>query len=162
MKRTPDINDTIEKYGGTVFSVAVTHTRSRADAEDVFQEVFIALCTKKREFKDDEHLKAWLIRTSLNLSRKCAGSAWQRKTVALEEATQEDFSFHSDEQNALFSALRELPEKYRRVVHMFYFLDMPTSEIASVLHSREGTVRMQLSRAREMLKNILKEDFDYE
>ena len=55
------------------------------------------------------------------------------------------------------SAVMKLPEKYRTVIHLFYFEDMSVAQISKATGIREATVKSQLSRARDMLKPMLKE-----
>ena len=144
----------IEKYKNTVYAIALTHTKNRFDADDVFQEVFLAYFKKERTYKDEEHRKAWFIRCALNLSKKNYNSSIWRRAASLSEAD-DTFIFEDERENELFSALRSLPEKLRSPVYLFYFEDMKTKDIARLLKVSDATVRMRLSRAREKLKNIL-------
>ncbi len=61
---------------------------------------------------------------------------------------------------ALFQAVCSLPVKYREVIHLFYYEDYTTAQIAQVLGKREGTVRSLLNRGREKLRQIWKEGAD--
>ena len=144
----------IEKYKNTVYAIALTHTKNRFDADDVFQEVFLAYFKKERTYKDEEHRKAWFIRCALNLSKKNYNSSIWRRASSLSEAD-DTFIFEDERENELFSALRSLPEKLKSPVYLFYFEDMKTTDIARLLKVSDATVRMRLSRAREKLKNIL-------
>lgn len=53
------------------------------------------------------------------------------------------------------------PEQYRAPVHLFYYEDLAVEQIAKILGLREGTVRTRLSRARGMLRDMLKEDEEH-
>ncbi|MDE5950976.1 MAG: sigma-70 family RNA polymerase sigma factor, partial [Acetatifactor sp.] len=55
----------------------------------------------------------------------------------------------------LRSRMKELPEQYRLVIHLYYYEELSTEEIARLLHRRAATVRTQLVRARQQLKVIL-------
>lgn len=57
--------------------------------------------------------------------------------------------------------MKGLPERYREVVHLFYQEGYPTAEIARILGRKESTVRSDLHRGREKLKNVLKEVYDF-
>jgi RNA polymerase sigma-70 factor (ECF subfamily) len=153
----------VKTYKDTVYGVALTHTGSPADADDVFQEVF-ALCYRKNPlFADAEHCRAWLIRTTLNFARRVTSSSWRKKTVPLDAAENKGFEFALKEENRVFSALQSLRPKYRRVLYLFYFEELPTEQIARILKEKPGTVRMQLSRGRELVRSALKgEYFDEE
>ncbi|MCL1918606.1 MAG: sigma-70 family RNA polymerase sigma factor [Peptococcaceae bacterium] len=67
----------------------------------------------------------------------------------------QEFQFQTDEQNEVFNALQNLPEKYRTVLHLFYFEDMPIAQIASTLRIKAGTVKVQLTRGRHMMREHL-------
>ena len=105
----------IEKYKNTVYAIALTHTKNRFDADDVFQEVFLAYFKKERTYKDEEHRKAWLIRCALNLSKKNYNSSIWRRASSLSEAD-DAFIFEDEREKELFSALRSLPEKLKSPV----------------------------------------------
>ncbi len=144
----------IEKYKNVVYAIALTHTQNKYDADDVFQEVFLAFFKQKRSFADEEHKKAWLIRTTLNFSKKSYNaSIWRR---ASQYSELDCISVFSDPREAeLFSAIKDLPDKLRTPIHLFYFEDMKTKEIAKILKISDTNVRMRLSRGREKLKHIL-------
>ena len=60
----------------------------------------------------------------------------------------------------LLAAVKELPAKYRDVIHLFYYEEMSIKEIGEVTGRKESTVTSQLTRARELLKRRLKEEYD--
>ena len=152
-----EIDAIIDRYQTMVYGLALARTGSPADADDVFQETFLAYCQSGKTFRDEEHRKAWLLRTALNMSRRLTGSSWRRKTVPLEEG--EAAVFQEPEENLVWQALCSLEETYRLPLYLFYFQELPTGEIAKLLSLRPGTVRMRLSRGREQLREVLKGDF---
>ena len=115
----------------------------------------------------DERLRAWLIRVTVNECRNLWRTLWHRR-VELREVSDADTppyeepAFSESGHERLYAALGELPEKCRIVVHLFYFEDMGTREIAVVLGIKEPTVRTRLVRARKLLKQTLKEAWDDE
>jgi len=145
------IDDVIEAYRGTVYGIALTRVKSRADADDIFQEVFLAYFRRNLNYNDAEHLKAWLINATLNCTKKCL-AARARAGIPLEALNEEIFHFDAPEDTALYGALCALPEPYRTVLHLFYWEDMPVERIAKALGRRAGTVRMQLTRGRALLR----------
>ena len=60
----------------------------------------------------------------------------------------------------LFKIVMGLPEKYRVVIHLFYYEDYSVPEIATILKLREGTVKSQLNRGRMLLKQTLAEEWN--
>ena len=147
------------KYMPAVYKTALCSCRNFADAEDVVQETFCALLSSEHSFPDDESVKRWLLRVAVNKSRDLFRSVWIRKTVPLEEAADaaDGSAAMSSQETDLFRALQQLPIKYRNVLHLFYYEEYSTREIAQILQISEGTVRTRLSRARKKLQQILKE-----
>ena len=151
----------VVRYKSTVYGIALTRTRSRDDADDVFQDVFLAYFRRGISFNDEEHRKAWLIRAAINCSKKCL-SKRPRDTVELTGELAETLAaFPSDEDGAVYAALCELPETYRTALHLFYLEDLPVAEIARALRLRPGTARMRLARGRALLREKLKGEFPW-
>ena len=80
-----EMDSVIDRYQDMVYGLALTRTGNRADADDVFQEVFLAYCQCGKTFRDEEHRKAWLLRTTVNQARRVTASSWRKKTVPLSE-----------------------------------------------------------------------------
>ena len=152
------IETVIQRYKGTVYSVALSYVSSRDDADDIFQEVFLIYFRTNPQFNDEEHRKAWLIRTTINCSKRVVDSTYRKRTVPMDEMEEESFAFQTKEENAVYVALQALPEKYRTVLHLFYFEDMSIDMICKVLDLKSSTVKVQLMRGREMMKEKLKEE----
>ena len=148
-----------EQYAGMLYRLAYARTGSRADADDVFQEVFLAYFQSGKTFRDEEHRKAWLLRTTLNQCRRVTQSSWRKKTVPLSEREDAPAAFSTPEENGVWQALSGLEEGYRLPLYLFYFQGLSTREIARVLSLGQGAVRMRLSRGREQLRQALKGDY---
>jgi RNA polymerase sigma-70 factor (ECF subfamily) len=147
----------INKYSNMVYKLAFSQTKNKIDADDVFQEVFMRYITSNCIFENEEHEKAWFIRVTINCSRKLWSSAWFRHTVSLDK----NVSLEMQEENEIYHVLMKLPLKYRTVIHLFYYEDMPIAQISEIIKVKESTIRAQLTRARTLLKEKLKGDFDY-
>lgn len=72
----------------------------------------------------------------------------------------ETLVFETPESENLFETVMKLPEKYRIVIHLYYYEDYSVNEIADILKLSESNVKTRLSRGRAMLKNVLKEEWD--
>ena len=146
-----------EKYNNTVYSVIFNYVQNTEDTADLLQEVFIKLFATEDDFQSDEHMKAWLIRVSINLCKNHLRSVKIRKIVPLEE----DIPFFDQrEDNDLLKVVFTLPEKYRIPIHLFYYESYRIKEIGNILDMPEATVKIRLKRAREKLGKILnKEDW---
>ncbi|NLV20643.1 MAG: sigma-70 family RNA polymerase sigma factor [Syntrophomonadaceae bacterium] len=144
-----------------VYRLAYVRTKNRADAEDLLQEVFLRFLKSNIQFNDDEHCKAWLIRTTINYSKNLLTSAWFRKTVFQEDGLENYANVAEKGKSDIFYAVLELPAKYRVIVHLYYYEDLSVAEISTMLNRKESTVKTQLYRARELLKKKLKGDYGY-
>ncbi|MDR0849617.1 MAG: sigma-70 family RNA polymerase sigma factor [Propionibacteriaceae bacterium] len=156
-----DTDEVIARYQKMVYAISLTHTPSRPDADDVFQEVFLTYHRKNPSCNDEEHRKAWLITTTLTIAKRVSTSSWRVRVVPLTSDIEESsFTFRTDEQNALFAALAKIPETYRTPLHLFYFDDLSVATIAQVLTLETGAVKMRLSRGRSLMREILEESHD--
>lgn len=151
--------DAFRQYGNRVFSAAFSVAGNPEDADDAVQNTFLKYCAYGREFTDQEHLRAWLLRVAINEAKDQRRSFWQKHRVSLEDYM-ETLTFQEPDDKSLFEAVMALPVKYRVVVHLFYYEDYSIAQIAQVLHAREGTVKSQLSRGRQLLKNRLLEEWN--
>lgn len=153
------VDKTYEKYADRVFAAAFNICRNRADADDVVQDTFIKYYSQQQDFEDEAHIRAWLLRVAINRAKDITSSFWRKNRVTWEEYMDE-LEFEEPADSRLFEAVMRLPDKYRIVIHLFYYEDYSVSEIAGVLHCREGTVKSQLNRGRKLLKNMLMEEWN--
>lgn len=152
------ILEVLEKYNTMIYRLAFSRTKSSYDAEDIMQNVFMKFIYCNVNFESEEHIKAWLIRTTINLSKNLLTSAWFKRTTALED----DIVVTLREDSEVYKYVLDLPTKYRTVIHLFYYEDMSTASISDILNIKESTVRSQLHRARNMLKEKMKGDECFE
>lgn len=154
-------DEAFRRYGDRVFSAAFSVCQNREDADDVVQDTFIKYYTRNEDYIDDSHLKAWLLRVAINRAKDITGAFWRRNRVSWEEYM-EQLEFVQPEDKSLFQAVMELPEKYRLVIHLFYYEEYSIAEIAALLRSTQGTVKARLSRGRTLLKSMLTEDGNHD
>ncbi len=150
----------VEKHFDMVYRLAFNQTKAREHTDDVVQEVFLRFLKSDKYFESDEHIKAWLIRVTLNCSKNVFLSSWHKKTVPLTERVDEP-TFDKTEMSDVYDAVRELPNKYRAVIHLFYYEDMSIEDISKSLNINASTVKSQLSRGRKLLKTKLKGEYDF-
>ena len=153
------VEDAFQKYGDRVFSAAFSICRNREDADDVVQDTFLRYHIKNLQYMDENHLKAWLLRVAINRAKDITAAFWRRNRVSW-EAYMEELEFTQPEDRSLFRAVMALPEKYRLVLHLYYYEECSIREIASLLHTGEGTIKSRLSRGRTLLKTMLTEDLE--
>ena len=149
------LREAMARYSTTVYRLAYARTRNRADAEDIYQEVFLRFAAKCGDFESPEHQKAWLIRATANLSVNLLRSAWRRHAVTSDMALEPEHPAAEGVSDRMNRALEALPARYRTVIHLFYFEEMHVDEIASALGMKPATVRAQLTRGRDRLRKLL-------
>lgn len=149
------------EYQDMIYRVALHQTASPQDAEDTVQDVLLRLYTSTKIFESPEHLRRWLLRVTVNAARDLLRSPWRRRRVSLTELPDTPV-FQEPEQRALYQAVMALPERYRTVLDLFYYEELSVREIGEVLGIRTSAVTTRLSRARAMLKEQLKEDWQDE
>jgi RNA polymerase sigma-70 factor (ECF subfamily) len=154
-----EIDDAVRQYADMVYRLAVLNTGSEQEAQDAFQEVFLKLFRHKDSIQSEEHLKAWLIRVTVNQCRSMAASAWNRRNVSLEVVAEAAAPQDDEDYSEVYDAVRTLPDKYREVIHLFYYEQLPISRIAQILGRNEATVKTHLARGRSLLKEKLKGSF---
>lgn len=156
-------DEAIDRYADMVYRLALSQMKNKADADDLFQEVFVRLVSNIHKLESWEHVKAWLIRVTVNCARKHFDKYWNKNVLYLEETGQmadEARGYMAGEEHPVRSAVESLPPKYRLAVHLFYYEQFSVAEIAQMTEQKESTVKSQLFRAREMLKELLEGDPD--
>ena len=148
-----------EKYQGNLYAAAFNVCKNAEDAEDVVQDTFIQYYSLKKEFESEEHIRAWLLRVTINKAKNMNRTFWRRNKQSLEDYM-ETLSFETPESGELFEAAMNLPEKYRIVIHLFYYEDYSIHEIAGILKLSESNVKVRLSRGRSLLKEKLQEEWE--
>ena len=143
--------DVVRKYAQTVANVCVMCLKNQADAEDCFQDTFVKLLTKTPSFKDEEHLKHWLIRAAIHSCYDYIKK--NRRTISLDSVPDEP-SYRSDDAYDISWALMKVKPDYREILYLHYCERYQVREIAEILGRNTNTVKVMLKRGREMLKSV--------
>lgn len=143
-----------ELYGNMLYKIAFLYLRNLADVEDALQETFIKLIYKAPVFNNGDQEKAWLIRVISNI---CLNMLKKRKKYSFFSA--EILNEKKEEQNygEVLNCILSLPDKYKAVVHLYYYLGYSVTEISSVLKISIPATKMRLKRARNMLRMELED-----
>lgn len=152
--RSAVIEDVIRRYADMIYRIAYQNTGSFEDAEDVLQEVSITLVTKDAPLDNEEYLKRWLIRVTINKCRDLYRHHKTIETVPLEEQEQ----LPAPEDSSVMEEIQQLPEIYRTIIYLYYYENYTLKEIAETLKKSINTVSSGLQRARKQLRNILTEE----
>lgn len=150
----PDTTGAVDRWGPAVYRLACAVTGSRSDADDVFQEVFLRYHRAAPDFASQAHEKAWLLRVTVNRCKSLLSSPWRRHSVPLEDV----YACPGPEESVVAEALAALPPKDRTLLHLYYYEGYRTEEMARLLGRKSATIRSQLTRARQKLARLLKEE----
>lgn len=155
------VQDLMNMYKNNVYAAAFSICKNASDAEDVVQDTFLQYYMTHKNFDNEQHIRAWLLRVAINKAKNIQSSFWRRNGMPLDDFI-ETLSFETPETKGLFEEVMKLPEKYRVVVHLFYYEDYSIKEIAKILRTTESNIKVRLSRGRVKLKDALKEDWEDE
>jgi RNA polymerase sigma factor (sigma-70 family) len=142
----------LRDYGTSILHLAYSYLHSRADAEDVLQDTMVQYLRSAPVFTEERQRKAWLYKVAANLCKNRLSTSWSRTSALPEDFPSDGIP---EESIGLLQAVSALPPQYREVVHLFYYEDATTAEIAKMLGKPEATVRSLLFRARKTLKREL-------
>lgn len=151
------LGEIMRKHAKLVYSLAYSRTQNHADAEDIFQEVFLRLAQRTEPFQSDEHTKAWLIRVTANLSTNLIASAWRRHVTLRDYLPEHREARKADDGFDLDAAMKRLGEKDRMVLFLRYYEEMTAEEIAKALQESLPAVRKRLTLAKGKLGKLLQE-----
>lgn len=142
----------VDEYSDLIFRIAYQHLFNTEDAKDVIQDVFVKLLKQKNgSFRDYEHLKAWLIKVTMNQCLDYKKSFFRKNTVPLE-----DFEIpYEPEEQKIMEELYQLPKDYRDILYLHYYEGYTIKEIANILGKKQNTVNSKLTRGRNRLKKML-------
>ena len=158
-----EFTDAVQRNNQRLFLIALSFTKTRADAEDILQNAFMKLWKYEKSFENSEHIDKWLTRVTVNESKNhVKSSAFKYNLLPGNEKNEDVYTFENDDEHDLFSAVMRLPTKLRTVIHLFYYEDLSVREISDVLGIRESACKTRLSRGRTQIKEMLGDDWENE
>lgn len=145
----------IELYGDMIYRYALLHMKNEAEAQDIYQDVFLKLFEKDPDFLNNEHARAWLLRVCINLCKNRLRYHFSH----LHKTLLETYAANEDKKDwQFFSYLKSLPQNYRTVLYLFYYEEYSTKEIAELLGKKDATIRTWLSRGKQVIKDEIKKE----
>ncbi len=152
-----DIEQLIKKYKNSICKLAYSYLKNMDDVQDAYQSVFENYFKSMPQFSNEEHEKAWFLRTTSNVCKNMCTNAWKKRVSVIDNYSNHEpfFVEHKDTFFELFEEIMKLPYKYRVIIHLFYYEGYPVAEIAKILGITVSAVKTRLNRARNMLKKNL-------
>lgn len=150
-----EFNEAAERYLNMVYRIALNWFGNVPDAEDAAQEVMLRLWRGGPPPGEEERLRYWLARVSVNVCKDLSRTPWRLHTVSLEEAA-EPLAPEPEDRQVLEEVLR-LPKKYRVPLYLHHYEGYSAAEVGAMLGLNVSTVRTRLDRARRKLRQQLEE-----
>lgn len=144
-----------ENYFDMVYRVCFSYMKTASEAEDVTAEVFAKLLQQRIVFENDEHEKAWLLRTAINQCKDTLKHWWRKRSDINDYQHLESNSLQD---NHVLEIVLGLPKKYKDVTYLYYYEGYSTAEIAEILQKPHSTIRNHMSEARNLLREVLEHE----
>lgn len=156
MERTDGLGHLYETHSSGAFRLAYLLTGDKHAAEDLAQEAFVRIGRKVIPFRDDEHARAYLYRTVINLSRGRARRARiERAALARFPRTETDEQPDLPHQDSMWRALLTLPERQRAALFLRFYLDHSEATAADVLGCSPSALKSLVSRGLKALRTSI-------
>jgi RNA polymerase sigma-70 factor, ECF subfamily len=148
----------IETEKEKLYRMAYLYVKNESDAIDIVHETIYKAYISIKKLKEPDYFSTWLVRilinTALDFKKK------NKRIIPVEELErygndENTERLHIEERLDLVDAIAQLEEKYKPVIILRYYNDLPIKEIAKILNCPEGTVKTNLHRAIQELRTFL-------
>jgi RNA polymerase sigma-70 factor (ECF subfamily) len=157
---SPSFEHVLGEYRDKVFRLACSVLADQASAEDATQEIFLKIWKALPAFRGDSSLSTWIYAIARNTCLTRRRAAADRHMYSLDEAQAAEIPALDPPPAAdseVRAAIGRLPEKYRRVLVLFYLEDRSYQQVALAMGLPMGTVKTYLHRAKKELALLLAE-----
>lgn len=155
-------NALYQLFGKKMFGVCLRYAKNREEAEDLLQDGFVKVFTKIDQFKNQGSFEGWVRRVIVNtILEKFRQNNYLYAITNIDDITEPIATEDGFEQIAatdLLNVIQMLPAGYKMVFNLYAIEGYSHKEIAEMMSVSEGTSKSQLSRARSMLQNMLKDN----
>lgn len=160
VRPTDVLEEILECYGNMLFRYALMMLDDTSEAEDVVQDTLLTYWQKAPEFKDKDHEKAWLLTVTANRCRDLLRKRMRRGEITLDcVAEPADLATETTEDSGILEALMRLPEKYKKVLYLYYVEEYRIGDIASIIGKTSSAVKMRLKKGRKLLKEAYRKEY---
>jgi RNA polymerase sigma-70 factor, ECF subfamily len=159
---TQAMDELYAQYGPGILNFLVARLNNRQLAEEVLQDVMLAVWKSASNFRGDSKVLTWLLTIARNRAinttrKKCPTVVEMNEEIGLQSTDTGPLEkvARLDRYAALREALELLPEAQREVLTLVFFHQLSGAEVADVLDISVGTVKSRLFRAKETLRRVL-------
>ncbi len=147
--------EVVTTYSPMLYRICVVMLGNEADAQDAVQDTICRYLERRKEFRDGEHEKAWLIKVAQNRCRDMRRFQMRHPKVSLEEVTA---SYEDPEYSQVLVELISLPLPVKEAVYLYYIEGYKTTEVSEILGISVNAVKKRLQRGRKLLRLRLEEE----
>jgi len=160
VRPTDVLEEVLNQYGNILFRYALMMLGTAQDAEDVVQDVLLKYWQKAPVFKDKDHEKAWLLTVTENRCRDLLRKRMRQGETTLESVAEiAEITIESTVDSGILEALMQLPEKYKKVLYLYYVEEYRVDEIAGIIGKTASAVKMRLKKGRQLLREEYRKEF---
>lgn len=149
----------VERYQHALYRHCYLLVYDEAEAQDIAQDTFIKAYQKLPTYNADYAFSTWLFTIARNKGLSVLRSPRIKRRLAEYDFDQDASTAQTAEERMQLQEVRQavskLPAKYREIVSLHYWDGLPYAEIALVRGTTEGTIKGQMSRAKELLRKEL-------
>ncbi len=149
------MNSLFARHADAAYRTALRLCRNAADAEDAVQTAFIEVLRRAAQFRGESAVKPWILGFVVNATRHKAREEGRRGAREERAARSETVAPVAPGASEVREAVQKLPDHYRAPVWLHYCEGLSSGEVAQALSLSENTVRSQLSRGVEQLREAL-------
>ncbi|MDR2245548.1 MAG: sigma-70 family RNA polymerase sigma factor [Treponema sp.] len=150
----------VRRHERAVYGMGVSFFRNAEDAADFTQEVFLKAFRNLARFEGRSRFSTWLYTIAYNtavngVNRRQEYRSLAEGNPAADGDTPERIALRGAVKDAVLEAVRELPERYRTCVDLFFFYDRSYQEIAAITGFPVNTIKSHVFRAKKLLRDKL-------
>ncbi|MBO5176876.1 MAG: sigma-70 family RNA polymerase sigma factor [Lachnospiraceae bacterium] len=160
VRPTDVLEEILNQYGTMLFRYALMMLNDTSEAEDVVQDTLLIYWQKSPVFNDKDHEKAWLLTVTVNRCRDLLRKRMRRGETSLDNVAEvADIAAELSEDSGILEALIQLPEKYKKVLYLYYVEEYRIEDIAGIIGKTASAVKMRLKKGRELLGEKYRKEF---
>ena len=142
------------------YRLAYKYVKNKDDAEDLMCDSFEKIFRCVHQLKDDNFLIPWCLRVVITLSlNHVRTQRYDKDVVELNRGSYNDNTASLDLQTVM-KHIERLSPGYRKMIELHCLEDRTGKDVAEMLNIHPGTVRSQLHKARQLLKQSMKENYE--
>ncbi|EIT84389.1 RNA polymerase factor sigma C [Fictibacillus macauensis ZFHKF-1] len=154
------IHELMNQYGQQVLQLAFTYVKNKEIAEDLTQDIFVKCYKALSTYNGTASLKTWLWKIAMNHCKDFLKSWYNRNVSVTAEEEQrgtakelvEQAVLKNETDDELIAAIMQLDVRYREVIYLHYYEDLPLRDISTLTGHNINTIKTRLRKAKALLK----------